>query len=163
MNFSRDDSSERDGFELNVTPLMDVMFLLVIFFAVSTTFRVYPGISVDLPSAGSEQIQEEETTLTVLLSEKGEIYVDGKKMDTGHLGRLLKERMEGSPKLMFVLQADEKARHGQVVEVMDLAKQHGVTRLAIATREKKGSAAVQDESRLKDYAEEGIKAPAAAP
>lgn len=158
MNFSGDDVNDRDGFELNVTPLMDVMFLLVIFFAVSTTFRVYPGISIDLPTASSEQIREEDKTLTVVLSEEGEIFVEGKKIDTGHLGRILKERLEVSPKLMFVLQADEKARHGQVVELMDMAKQEGISRLAIATRQKKSPAA-PDGSKLKEYVEEGAPAP----
>jgi biopolymer transport protein ExbD len=151
MNFSNQTSDDEGGFELNLTPLMDVMFLLVIFFAVSTTFRVYPGISIDLPTAGSEQIREEEKTITVVLSDKGEIFVEGKKITSGHLGRILKERLKGAPKLMFVLQADEKARHGQVVELMDMAKQEGISRLAIATRQKKTLPAVD---QLKDFEEE---------
>ena len=140
MNFTNQSSGDEGGFELNLTPLMDVMFLLVIFFAVSTTFRVYPGISIDLPTAGSEQIREEEKTITVVLSESGEIYVEGKKITSGHLDRMLKERLQVSQKLMFVLQADEKARHGQVVELMDMAKQAGISQLAIATRQKKAPA-----------------------
>jgi len=137
MNFQSRSAGEEGGFELNLTPLMDVMFLLVIFFAVSTTFRVYPGISIDLPAAGSEQIREEEKSITVVLSEAGDVYVEGKKIDGGHLGRLLKERLQAAPNLMFVLQADGKARHGQVVELMDTAKQVGISHLAIATRQKK--------------------------
>jgi len=159
MNFSKNSSGDESGFELNLTPLMDVMFLLVIFFAVSTTFRVYPGLSVDLPAASSEQIREEEKSITVVLSEKGEIFVEGKQIDSGHLGKMLKERLEASPKLMFVLQADEKARHGQVVELMDMAKQEGISRLAIATRQKKTPGAPEDGSRLKEYVEEEDRAP----
>ena len=137
MNFRRRPAGEEGGFELNLAPLMDVMFLLVIFFAVSTTFRVYPGISIDLPAAGSEQIREEEQSITVVLSEGGDIYVEGNKVTFAHLERTLKERFESAPNLMFVLQADEKARHGQVVELMDAAKQVGISHLAIATRQKK--------------------------
>lgn len=136
MNFRNRSAGEDGGFELNLTPLMDVMFLLVIFFAVSTSFRVYPGISIDLPAAQSEQIREEEESVTVLLSEAGDIYVDGKKLSAGHLERLLRERVRSAPNLMFVLQADEKARHGQVVELMDTAKRTGISHLAIATRQK---------------------------
>jgi len=137
MNFQDRSTGEESGFEFNLAPLMDVMFLLVIFFAVSTTFRVYPGISIDLPAAGSEQIREEEQSITVVLSEQGDIYVEGKKLTVGHLERVLRERFQSAPNLMFVLQADEKARHGQVVELMDAAKQVGISHLAIATRQKK--------------------------
>ena len=57
MNFEERLSMEEDEPSLNLTPLMDIMFLLVIFFAVSTTFKVFPGISVDLPGAESETDQ----------------------------------------------------------------------------------------------------------
>jgi biopolymer transport protein ExbD len=136
MNFANGRSEEGNEFELNITPLLDVMFLLVIFFAVSTTFRAYTGISIDLPAAQSERIREEKKTITVVLSEQGEVYVDGEKTSSGHLSGILKDRLREFPNLVFVLQADEKARHGQVVELMDTAKQAGISRLAIATRQK---------------------------
>ena len=59
MNFEKGLSTEENEPSLNLTPLMDIMFLLVIFFAVSTTFKVFPGISVNLPGAESENIKEE--------------------------------------------------------------------------------------------------------
>jgi biopolymer transport protein ExbD len=138
MNFKRDSSGDENEPALNVTPLMDVMFLLVIFFAVSTTFRVYPGISINLPSAGSEQIKEEDKSITVVLTDEGDIFLEGKKVSLGHMSKVLQERLTTNPALMFVLQADEQARHGKVVGLMDAAKQAGISRLAIATRQKKG-------------------------
>ena len=83
MDFEDTLSNEESEPALNLTPLMDIMFLLVIFFAVSTTFKVFPGISVDLPGAESEAIQEEEKSLTAILTAAGEIYIDGKPIEVG--------------------------------------------------------------------------------
>ena len=138
MNFQKPAWGEGSDTEINMTPLIDAMFLLVIFFAVSTTFRVYPGISVNLPTAGSEQIKQEELTLTVVLTEGGTIFLEGEKVSRRHLVRVLKDKQRTASVVMFILQADSKARHGDVVEVMDAAKQAGISRLAIATRKKRG-------------------------
>ncbi len=136
MNFQSNSAGDNNEPTLNVAPLMDVMFLLVIFFAVSTTFRVYPGISVNLPAAKAETIREEEKTLTAILTEEGEIFLDGEEVARGQVPGFLKRRQQQSPVSIFVLQADDKARHGLVVELMDAAKQCGILRLAIATRQK---------------------------
>ncbi len=73
----------------------------------------------------------------MVLTEQGDIFLEGKKVSQGHLSKVLKERLNAYPALMFVLQADEKTRHGNVVGLMDAAKQAGISRLAIATRQKK--------------------------
>ena len=134
MDFEETLSTEENEPALNLTPLMDIMFLLVIFFAVSTTFKVFPGISVDLPGAESEAIQEEEKSLTAVLTETGEIFIDGEAIDTDKLVDTLRARQEESPISMFILEADRKAQHGHVVVLMDAAKQAGILQLAISTR-----------------------------
>ena len=156
MNFKRQSSGDENEATINVTPLMDVMFLLVIFFAVSTTFRVYPGISINLPSAGSENIKEEDKTITVVLTDEGDIFLEGKKVSLGHMSTVLKERITTYPALMFVLQADEKARHGEVVGLMDAAKQVGISRLAIATRQKKEAVSLQTGGEVPDNNKEAV-------
>lgn len=134
MNFHRESRGGDQEEGINLTPLMDVMFLLVIFFAVSTTFRIYPGISVNLPKVQSESTLQDERTIVAVLTEKGKIFLDGNPVPRKNLLKTLKTRQASSPALMFVLQADEGARHGQVVELMDAAKKVGITRLGIATR-----------------------------
>ena len=134
MDFEDTLSTEESEPALNLTPLMDIMFLLVIFFAVSTTFKVFPGISVDLPGAESEAIQEEEKSLTGVLTEAGEIYIDGELVETNRLVDTLREKQEETPISMFILEADRRAQHGQVVVLMDAAKQAGILQLAISTR-----------------------------
>ncbi len=134
MNFEERFSMEEDEPSLNLTPLMDIMFLLVIFFAVSTTFKVFPGISVDLPGAEAEKIQEEAKSLTAILTGAGEIYIDGKPIEKDQLVDTLREKQKESPIDMFILEADRTAQHGQVVTLMDAAKQAGILHLAISTR-----------------------------
>ena len=134
MDFEDTLSNEESEPALNLTPLMDIMFLLVIFFAVSTTFKAFPGISVDLPGAESEAIQEEEKSLTAILTEAGEIYIDGKPIEEGTLLDTLRAKQEESPISLFILEADRRAQHGQVVLLMDAAKQAGILQLAISTR-----------------------------
>ena len=134
MNFEKRLSMEENELTLNLTPLMDIMFLLVIFFAVSTTFKVFPGISVNLPGAESERIKEEEKSVTAILTEAGEIFIDGKPIEKSHLVDTLRVRQKESPVNMFILEADTRAQHGQVVALMDAAKKAGILHLAISTR-----------------------------
>lgn len=133
MNFKRKGSDEEGEPALNLTSLIDVMFLLVIFFAVSTTFRVHPGLSVNLPRAQSERIAEDKKTMKAVLTEAGKIYLDNEEVARDDLFETLRRLQRKSKVSLFVLEADEDARHGQAVELMDAARQAGIPRLAIAT------------------------------
>ena len=133
MNFKRKGSDEDGEPVLNLTSLIDVMFLLVIFFAVSTTFRVHPGLSVNLPRAQSERIAEDKKTMKAVLTEAGKIYLDNEEVARDDLFETLRRLQRKSKVSLFVLEADEDARHGQAVELMDAARQAGIPRLAIAT------------------------------
>jgi biopolymer transport protein ExbD len=134
MNFRRNGSEGENEPALNLTSLIDVLFLLVIFFAVSTTFRVHPGLSVNLPSAQSERVVEDKRTMKAVLTTQGEIFVDQEEVARSDLFKTLREKQSRSRVSLFVLEADEQARHGQVVELMDAARRAGIPRLAIATR-----------------------------
>ena len=133
MNFKRKGSDEEGEPVLNLTSLIDVMFLLVIFFAVSTTFRVHPGLSVNLPRAQSERIAEDKKTMKAVLTRAGKIYLDNEEVARDDLFETLRRLQRKSKVSLFVLEADEDARHGQAVELMDAARQAGIPRLAIAT------------------------------
>jgi biopolymer transport protein ExbD len=133
MNFKRKGSDEEGEPVLNLTSLIDVMFLLVIFFAVSTTFRVHPGLSVNLPRAQSERIAEDKKTMKAVLTEAGKIYLENEEVARDDLFETLRRLQRKSKVSLFVLEADEDARHGQAVELMDAARQAGIPRLAIAT------------------------------
>jgi len=119
---------------LDISSLIDVVFLLLIFFAVSTTFLETSGIPLELPeSTGSAESDTE--GLTVVLSGEGEIRFRGHRVDLERLGSELETAIGDSSTGMVTIRADRTALHGRVVEIMDLARRSGAKGLTVATRE----------------------------
>ena len=120
----------------NLLPLIDVVLLLLIFFMISSTFVVQPGIRVDLPKSTIAERREPEDVTLILTREKG-LYLNARKVTVPELWGKLVDIFRRRPNFMLVIKADRQVPHGRVVEVMDIAKQAGVQRLAIATQPKK--------------------------
>jgi len=118
---------------INITSLIDVLFLLLIFFMVSSTFLEQPGMKLDLPTAKSFEVQEQRE-LVVHISREGELFLGEKPVGLDSLRVQLQREMAGDRERSLVLRADKEAAHGRVVEVMDVAKQAGVRKIVIATR-----------------------------
>ncbi|MEJ2535597.1 MAG: biopolymer transporter ExbD [Calditrichia bacterium] len=97
---------------LNITPLIDVLFILIIFFTVSSTFLEQPGIK-----------------LAQLMFRDKEITID-------NLGPILKDAMAQSLDRTLIINADKNVPHGFVVHIMDIARQNGVAKIVIATEQK---------------------------
>ncbi|MGQ9474208.1 MAG: ExbD/TolR family protein [Candidatus Caldatribacteriaceae bacterium] len=124
--------------EINITPLVDVVLQLVIFFLVTTTFvSMETGAQVNLPSANFSRI-EEAKTLTLTITENNSLYVDGGLVDWVELPKVLVAALRQDPEVMVVIEADRKVLHGTVVRVMDIARQAGAERMAIATQPEGG-------------------------
>lgn len=126
--------AEKKKPELDMAPLIDVVFLLLIFFLLSSTFIMQPGITIKLPQATTSEVQPRKDIL-ILIDAKERIFLNDRRIIKGtelkeSLGVLVSE---GKSKTV-VINADESVRHGRVVEVMDVAKQVGVERLVIATQ-----------------------------
>jgi len=123
---------ERKETVLNLTPLIDVVFLLIIFFMLTTTFRtVFQGIKVDLPTTTTPQ-EKIERNIIISITKDNRLYLDEKEVIESELVRLLKEKLEGREGLVIV-NADKDISHGKVVKTMDMAKQAGADRLGILT------------------------------
>ncbi|MDT8441463.1 MAG: biopolymer transporter ExbD [Desulfuromonadales bacterium] len=118
---------------VDLTPMVDVVFLLLIFFMISTTFIESPGLSIKLPEASAEVIDREPRELKVYLSKEGEIFIDDQPVTLEAFQEILLARQPQAAQTTFLLLADEEARHGRVVSLMDLAKGAGFQKLAIAT------------------------------
>ena len=116
----------------NLLPLIDVILLLLIFFMISSTFVVQPGIRINLPKASLAERKEIED-VTLILTENEILYLNNEKVAFSNLWGRLVDAFRRRPNFMLVIKADKEVPHGHVVEVMDIAKQAGVNRLAIAT------------------------------
>jgi biopolymer transport protein ExbD len=120
-----------------MTPLIDVVLMLVIFFMLTTTFVLAPGIKVDLPKGHAVQ-QTRETDKVIIIMKDGAVYYQDERIDLATLQAALQQAQQKQPGLRLVIKADKNALHGRVVEVMDMAKYMGIERLAIATAPKQG-------------------------
>ena len=130
MNFSR---ARRVDPIVDVTPLIDIIFQLVLFFMVSTTFISAPGIEVDLPRSSADTVLREQDDLSVWVAEDGAVYVDDRPVDFEGLKAALDVAAADNPNTLIMLKADRGVAHGRVVAIMDAARNRGLTQLAIAT------------------------------
>ena len=124
--------------EINLVSLIDVVLILLIFMMISTQFVTQSGIEVNLPQAATEEVKSTEE-LIVTLTKKGRIYFQGKKISDEES---LREKLEAlAPKYAktrpIIIRADKEVPHGRVVRLMDLSKESGFARLAIATEKLK--------------------------
>ena len=137
----------RQETQLILTSLIDVMFTILLFFMVSTEFvadkgkSAEAGVQVDLPRANSQMMLDEVKDLRITVTAAGEVSIDGALLDRDALRQRLRATAAQDPNTLIVLKADSAAAHGKVVEVMDLARDVGLARLAIATDPKNGAAA----------------------
>lgn len=136
MNFRRRTRVETD---INLTPLIDVVFLLLIFFMVSTTFTRETQLKVDLPeSASGEHVETSAQQIEVLISATGDVAVNGKTLVNANLETLmaaLGRESSGDTSWPVVITADAKTPHQAVITAMDAAGKQGFTRLRLTTSE----------------------------
>ena len=130
-------NKHREEPRVDLTPMVDVVFLLLIFFMISTTFVESPGISIKLPESSSQTIDREPKEIKVYLSQEGDIYHGEKKISIDDFRGLLAEHQADAKQTTVLLLADQESRHGKVVILMDLARDAGFTKLAIATEQRK--------------------------
>jgi len=125
---------KREAIRLDLTPMVDVVFLLLIFFMISTTFVETSGLSINLPESASRQSAREPQELKVFLSRGGDIEVGGEALSFGKYRELLTGFGAKAGETVFLLHADRETLHGRVVEVMDAARSAGFRRMAIVTQ-----------------------------
>lgn len=131
MKFNKEKEEEP---RLSMTPLIDVVFLLLIFFMLTSHFQIASGVSIQLPKVIQKSFNTEQNKIVVLIDKAGRIYHKGKEIDEKTFGKELKRLVENEELVQMVLEADKEAKHGRVVQVMDLAKSAGVNSLVIAAQ-----------------------------
>lgn len=118
--------------EINLTPMLDVVFIMLIFFIVTATFIKEAGIDVNRPEALLADSQQDAAIL-IAISENDEIWVDRKETEPRALRGVIEKLHLENPKGSIVIQADEKSTNEKLVSVLEAAKAAGVSNVAIAT------------------------------
>lgn len=124
---------------INVTPLVDIILVLLIIFMVTTSYIVKEQIKVDLPRAASGD-SEVTSTLTFQITEEGDYFLDGDPADLSAIARAVASRTADEPELRAVIAADKHVEYGRVIDLIDTIKQNGLEKFALNI-EKKASAA----------------------
>ena len=118
--------------EPNITPMLDVVFILLIFFIVTANFIKEPGLEINRPDSETAE-PTENAAILIAVGNAGEIYMDGRRIDKrqvkANVVRLLAENPQGS----VVIQADEKATADTIMAVMDGAREAGVYNISLAS------------------------------
>jgi biopolymer transport protein ExbD len=124
--------------ELNLIPLIDVVFMLLIFFMVTTTFTRDSGLQIELPTADAEQTEAKPDTIEITIDAEGRYYVNQQALVNTHLDTLKRaiEQTAGERRdTPLVISADARTPHQAVVSAMDAAAQLGFVRITFATRQ----------------------------
>lgn len=122
---------EDEGEEINLTPMLDVVFIMLIFFIVTATFIKEAGIQVDRPDTVTAEFQEDASIL-IAISSEDEIWIDRKEREPRAVRGVIERLHSENPKGSIVIQADEDSTHEMLVIVLEAAKAAGVKNVAIA-------------------------------
>jgi biopolymer transport protein ExbD len=134
MNFKR---PQREDVGIDLTSLIDVVFMLLIFFMVTTSFDRIAQINVKLPQASSDRREPLTESIEVTVDADDQVYIRGQKLINTQLGTIreaLRESVRTSEDVPVVISADGKATHQGVIKIMDAARQAGLSRIVFATR-----------------------------
>lgn len=133
---------KEESVEVNLTPLIDVVFLLLIFFMVTTTFDRHARLKVSLPESSAKTTQQKQEPLVLSIDAKGNYFLNDRQivnqqLDTlkQALQKVIGQTNQDYKDVSLVLRADANTPHQSVVRAMDAASQLGMTRLSIATVE----------------------------
>ncbi len=127
---------KRDDLDVNITPLIDIVFLLLIFFMVSTTFERESEIDITLPEATIDAGKEVSDVIEITIGADGTFFINGKRVVNNQVATLKQALLKvanGREDPPIIISADAKATHQSVVSVMDAARQLGFIHLSFAT------------------------------
>jgi len=117
--------------DINVTPFVDVMLVLLVIFMVTATYITRQSIDINLPDAQTSEGSESKS-LTFAINEQSEIFLDGTQIAFADLDTRLKEEKAKTPKVSAEISADKSTPHGSVIKLIDLMRKNGINDFAIA-------------------------------
>ena len=123
---------EEESEEINLTPMLDVVFIMLIFFIVTATFIKEAGIQVNRPDTFTADSQDDASIL-IAISANDEVWIDKQERDTRDLRGIIERLHAENPKGSLVIQADEESTNEVLVKILEAAKAAGVTNVSIAS------------------------------
>ena len=123
--------------EINLIPLIDVLLVIVIFLAVSTTYSKFAELKITLPRASAEAVQQKPVELDIAVNERGDYFLNRQPLDARDadaLAAAMKAAAGADKDPVIVIRADAKATHQSVINVMEAARQAGYARITFATQ-----------------------------
>jgi biopolymer transport protein ExbD len=124
--------------DINITPLTDIFLVLLIIFMVTSSVEVdtvkQHGVKVNLPKGATKDVDTGAKSLVVSIMKSNETFIEGRAIKEGELISVFTSAVGRDPATQVIIEADEGVAHGTVVHIMELAKNSGIVRLAIATR-----------------------------
>lgn len=133
MNFN--DNKEPEDAALNLTPLIDVVFLLLIFFMITTTFQKQTELQINLPQADAQQV-EKQTPLEIVIDARGRFFVDGKELtntDPRSISNAIQKATVGRKDRQVLIMGDAQANYQSIITAMDIAAKLGLVKISLAT------------------------------
>ncbi len=131
--FSGQEAQQEES-EINITPMLDVVFIMLIFFIVTASFVKEAGIDVNRPDAQTAQ-KKEKANILVAISANNEIWIDRRRVDPRAVRANIERLHAENPQGTVVIQADKEAKTETLIQVMDSARQAGVYDVAIAAQD----------------------------
>ncbi|TQV88377.1 ExbD/TolR family protein [Aliikangiella coralliicola] len=125
---------EEEESEINMTPMLDVVFIMLIFFIVTASFVKEAGIEVNRPEAATA-VKKERANILVAISDQGEIWINKRRIDVRAVQANIERLHAENPQGTVVIQADQKATTDVLIKVMDAARAAGVFDVSIAAQE----------------------------
>ena len=132
MSKFRGSGDDNDETPIDMSPLIDCVFILLIFFIVTTVFVEETGVEVDKPQAASS-VQLEKTSILIAITEGGQIVYDGQDIGIGGVQRIVRQLVQRE-EIPVIVQADKASSSGLLVRVIDEAKLGGAVKVSVATR-----------------------------
>ena len=126
---------ETSAANVNLTPLIDMVFILLIFFMVTASFTKESGIEVDRPSAQTT-IRQEQASLIISVNKEGEVWIDNKHVDIRAIRSHIEQLHAQNPEGTVIIMADKNALTGATIDVLDQVRLSGVSNVAIAASKK---------------------------
>jgi len=126
-------NKKRSDLLVDLTPMIDVVFLMLIFFMVSTSFTTDNSIKLDLPQSKAQAANKEDKQVVISIKADGRLYVQDELVKDADLRRRVLNISKGDPNMRVVIRADAEARHKRLVYTLDTIRELGMGKVGIAT------------------------------